>query len=108
MPEINEELNTTQDPEVPNEPETLKDPEITKGPEETDAAKGPEVTTEPKPEPRKKQKRVSFSHRFLFATYDFGFARVDFVNGSYTTDRPEIIEVLRKHPDFGQEMAEVK
>jgi hypothetical protein len=50
---------------------------------------------------------IEFAHKFLFATYDLGIARVDFVNGSFTTNNQQIINSLRKSPDFGQELIEI-
>lgn len=54
------------------------------------------------------KEKVTFAHRFLFATYNLDGIRVDFVNGTYTTDNPKIIKALRNHPDMGRELAEVK
>jgi hypothetical protein len=50
---------------------------------------------------------ATFSHRFRFATYNLNGTRVDFVNGSYTTDNQKIIKALRNHEDMGSELAEV-
>jgi hypothetical protein len=51
--------------------------------------------------------RVTFSHRFLAMTYNFGGRQIDFVNGTYTTDDLGIIAALRNHEDMGKELAEV-
>jgi hypothetical protein len=75
----------------------------------------PEVQSEPgepeiqpeKPKKENKPKAVTFSHRFLFATYNLNGARVDFVNGTFTTTDQQIIDALRKHPDLGGELAEL-
>jgi hypothetical protein len=54
-----------------------------------------------------KKETVEFAHRFLFATYDLGFTRVDFCNGKFTTNDSQIINALRSHPDMGQELVEI-
>jgi hypothetical protein len=71
------------------------------------ALRTPEVAQEALGVEQEAVETIEFSHKFLFATYDLGFARVDFCNGMFATNDPRIIEALRKSQDFGQELVEI-
>jgi hypothetical protein len=81
----------------------------TKKVEETVTAETPKATEETaaKLAEEKTVESIEFAHKFLFATYDLGFSRVDFCNGMFATNDPRIIEALRKSPDMGQELVEI-
>jgi hypothetical protein len=98
---VEETPETTVTAEVPEQPET---PETTVDQEEP--VTPVETITNEKVE-FEIPVTVEFSHRFLFATYDLGFARVDFCNGRFSTSDPQIIDALRKHSDFGRELIEL-
>lgn len=52
--------------------------------------------------------KVSFSHKFRFATYSMpNGKRIDFHNGMLTTSDAKEIKYLREHDDMGQELAEL-